>query len=193
MPDRPDPDAPPPVAPTPTRRVPLRRAEPAAPAPVAVAPLRAVAGAALAVAAVSLGIGALLLVDDGPAVAPAVAAPAAAADPLAEPAAEPTAEPAVEPEPTRVPAARRPLTVLNNSRTTGLAAREAADLRAAGWEVAVVGNLRGRTRTSTVYYDAGQRAAAERLARAHDVPRVLPRRDGLPGRGLTLVVTRDRG
>ena len=56
----------------------------------------------------------------------------------------------------------------------------------------MVGNLRGRTRTSTVYYDAGQRAAAERLAAAHGFPRVLPRREGLPGRGLTVVVTRDR-
>ena len=82
--------------------------------------------------------------------------------------------------------------MLNNSRFTGLAAREAQTLRAAGWTVAVVGNLRGRTRTSTVYYEPGQRAVAEQLARAHGFPRVLPRREGLPGRGLTVVVTRDR-
>ena len=98
----------------------------------------------------------------------------------------------MSPTPASAPSPPRPpLTVLNNSRVQGLAARSAARYSADGWDVALVGSYRGRLPVSTVYYLPGQRAAAGRLARAYALPRVLPRPPGLPGQGLTVVLTRD--
>jgi len=82
--------------------------------------------------------------------------------------------------------------VLNNSRRTGLASDVAAQLRAKGWPIAKVGNYRGRIAMTTVYYAPGQLPQARELAREFpQIERVEPRFDGLPGQGLTLVVTRD--
>jgi hypothetical protein len=120
-------------------------------------------------------------ISESPSPTPSTSAPA---PPVTEP-------PATQP-PAATPAARLPVTVLNNSRITHLAARVAADLAAHGWPVRKTGNFTGRIRSTTVYYAAGQRASAVRLARQfHQIRRVLPRFAGLPGRGLTLVVTRD--
>ncbi|MCW2667810.1 MAG: hypothetical protein JWN57_2772, partial [Frankiales bacterium] len=85
------------------------------------------------------------------------------------------------------------VTVLNNSTVEGLADRAAARFARAGWPVRLVGNFRGRLRATTVYYEPGQRAAAQRFARTfRGVPRVLPRPANIPGpRGLTVVLTRD--
>ena len=117
-----------------------------------------------------------------PSVSTTAAAPPAAAPPAAEP-------PATQ---TPAAAAKLPVTVLNNSRISHLAARVAADLRAHGWPVRKTGNFTGRVRATTVYYAPGQRAAAVALSRVfHQVRRVAPRFAGLPGHGLTLVVTRD--
>jgi hypothetical protein len=112
------------------------------------------------------------------------ASTSAPAPPVSEP-------PATQPPATPLPA-RLPVTVLNNSRIQHLAARAAADLAAHGWPVRGTGNFTGRISETTVYYASGQRASAMRLARdIHQVRRVEPRFAGLPGRGLTLVVTRD--
>jgi hypothetical protein len=82
--------------------------------------------------------------------------------------------------------------VLNNSRVEGLADRAAASFERAGWPVRDTGGLRGRIRATTVYYPPGQQAVAEEFARRFDgIERVLPRLAGLPGTGLTVVVTRD--
>jgi len=99
--------------------------------------------------------------------------------------------PATQPPATAAPA-HPPVTVLNNSRRSGLAAHVAAEVRAKGWSVAKTGNFRGRIVETTLYYAPGQGAAATALA--HQMPqirRVAPRFAGLPGSGLTLVVTRD--
>ena len=115
---------------------------------------------------------------------PSASGSSAAAPPATEPPATQSAAPTV--------AAMLPLTVLNNSRIFHLAARVAADLRAHGWPVRKTGNFTGRIRATTVYYARGQRASAERLARTFaQIRRVEPRFAGLPGSGLTLVVTRD--
>ena len=87
---------------------------------------------------------------------------------------------------------RPALTVLNNSRIPDLAAGAAARYRSAGWPVRLVGSFRGRIVATTVYYAAGQREQARQVAAQFGVPRVLPRFAGLPGSGLTVVVTRDR-
>jgi hypothetical protein len=85
-----------------------------------------------------------------------------------------------------------PLTVLNNSRRTGLAHEVAAEVGRRGWPIAQVGNFTGRIPVSTVYYPPGEEPLARLLARQFPaVQRVLPRFTGLPGHGLTLVVTRE--
>lgn len=102
------------------------------------------------------------------------------------------ANPAGPVTPTEAAPGRLPLTVLNNSRVHALADVAAVQLRADGWPVAATGNLPGRTAATTVYYDPGQRAAAQRLAReVPEVERVLPKPASLHRAGLVLVVTRD--
>ncbi|HVE73718.1 MAG TPA: LytR C-terminal domain-containing protein [Mycobacteriales bacterium] len=184
-----------------------------------VSPVRALAGAAVAVAGVLLGIGALLWSTDssrgtpalqepvaargalpsassaGQPLATAAAAPSGPVAPVAPPlAASPAASAPQAARPAPPPAALPPLTVLNNSDREGLARRMAARFDRDGWEIRQVGNFNGRLRTTTVYYDPGQREAAQRLARSYrGIERVLPRSDfpTLPGRGLTVVLTRD--
>jgi hypothetical protein len=118
--------------------------------------------------------------------------PAPSSTPVAPPVSEP---PATQPPASQSPAsgpAKLPVTVLNNSRIHHLAVRVARELAAKGWPVRKIGNFTGRVAMTTVYYAPGQRAVALRLAREfHDVQRVKPRFAGLPGSGLTLVVTRD--
>ena len=76
--------------------------------------------------------------------------------------------------------------------TTGLAAVAAERFAAGGWPVREVGSLGGRIRATTVYYDAGQEDSARAFAATfRGIERVLPRIEGLPGRGLVVVVTRD--
>lgn len=106
-----------------------------------------------------------------------------------------TAPPAVQPTATASasPAARLALTVLNNSKVTGLAKKAAADFAARGWTVAGTGNLSGRLAVTTVFYPPGMLAAAVELRRAFPVIKdSAPRYAGLPGEGtLVVVVTRD--
>jgi hypothetical protein len=109
--------------------------------------------------------------------------------PVAKP---PVAQPSATQQPAQTQAARLPVTVLNNSRHFHLAAQVAGQLSARGWPIRKTGNFTGRIIATTAYYAPGQRAAAERLAREfRQIRRVEPRFRGLPGTGLTLVVTRD--
>lgn len=115
---------------------------------------------------------------------PAVTAPPAATVPPA-----PAAPPGLRAAPLRIP-----LTVLNSSRIRGLATTAARDFRAAGWPVGPdgIGNTSYRAKITTVYYLPGQEALARALMR--DQPRVrrmVLRPSVLPGRGLTVVVTRE--
>jgi hypothetical protein len=96
--------------------------------------------------------------------------------------------------PTAAPLAApiRPVWVLNNSRIKGLADRSARKFRAGGWPVRGTGNYRGGTiAETTVYYAPGQLGSAQRFAKQFDIPRVRPRFSGLPGSGMTVVLTRD--
>jgi len=173
-------------------------------------PLAAMAGAALAVCLVVLGLSALLWAQPGPpppaepvgiaaaeqaagTVDPTGEGPAAApAAPTAPPPPAPPPAPPAAPSPSPAAPALAPVTVLNNSRIDGLAARAAARFEAAGWPVAATGNYRGRLARTTVFHEPGQEAAARRFAaRFPGVVRVLPRTATLPGSGLTVVLTRD--
>lgn len=136
----------------------------------------------------------------GSAGVPTSAAPrTAAAQPTSVPTVRPTktAKPApgvtTPREPASAPlAVRQPLTVLNHSRRTGLASRAAAGFRARGWPIDLVGNTTYRAKMTTIYYVPGQEAAARRLMTEFPgVRRMLLRPLRLPGRGLTVVVTRD--
>jgi hypothetical protein len=125
-----------------------------------------------------------------PATAPATATAGGAKAPSASPL--PASEPPATQAPAPETAAKIPVTVLNNSRRTGLAHRVADELRAGGWPIRQTGNFTGRIRTTTVYYAPGERGSALALARQYpSIHRVLPRFAGLPGQGLTLVITRD--
>ena len=129
-----------------------------------------------------------------PATAPAPStSPSASASASPTPVQAPSPPPVSEPPATTSPVvAKAPVTVLNNSRRSGLASDVAAQLRAKGWPIAKVGNYRGRIAVTTVYYAAGQLPQARELAREFpQIQRVEPRFEGLPGQGLTLVVTRD--
>jgi hypothetical protein len=161
--------------------------------------VRAIAGAALSVCAVALGIVGLNWTAGAPERVAAVAEQAAAAlapspSPLPSPpvaAPQPVAPP-VLPAPTVAPPVRLPVTVLNNSRIPKLAARGAERFTAAGWPVEAVGNFRGRIPVTTVYYDPGLETAAREFAGAFEgVVRVRPRFEGLPARGVVVVLTRE--
>jgi hypothetical protein len=85
-----------------------------------------------------------------------------------------------------------PVLVLNNSRIYHLARRVAAELTAAGWPVAGIGNFTGRLPATTAFYAPGAQDSARLLARRFPGVTVLqPRPSWLPGdAALTLVVTR---
>lgn len=109
---------------------------------------------------------------------------------------DPTAAGAVERQAPGPAASRRPLvvpiTVLNNSRRSGLAERAAARFERGGWPVALTGNYRGQIPATTVYYDPGMEASARAFAASFEgIVRVLPRFSGLPARGVVVVLTKD--
>jgi hypothetical protein len=199
----------------PVPAVPLRGASPYPPLreelleeePKKVGPLQALLGALAAVAGVVLVIVAFLIFrggDEGgtPTVLPPTQtasptpsgqpSPTPSATPSPRPSATATTRPSATQAPAPVQAPVLPVTVLNNSRVKGLAATWARRLNAGGWPTHVVGNYSGGViAETTVYYAPGQLASAKRLAQQFGFDRVLPRFSGLPGSGLTLVLTRD--
>lgn len=87
--------------------------------------------------------------------------------------------------------------VYNNSTISGLAARAADDLKAAGWVVVETANYPGgRIPTSTVYYQEGteERATAEAIGAEFGL-RVEPRFAGIANArpGVIVIVTNDYG
>lgn len=83
--------------------------------------------------------------------------------------------------------ARAPVSVLNNSRRTGLAATVAAQLEAKHWTVSSVGNQQTVIPETTLYYPPGDHAAAVHLS--HDFPSIQRIASRAGGRGMTLVLT----
>ncbi len=88
----------------------------------------------------------------------------AGGDPTATPTATASPSPSATPTPTQTGPADRtaPVTVLNGTRTSGLAGKAATALRAAGWTVSV-GNGRTSAPTSVFYATTDQQAAAQTL------------------------------
>jgi hypothetical protein len=91
------------------------------------------------------------------------------------------------------PAPSAPLDVLNDSRITGLAHRAGDQFRAAGWDVALIGNFTGSPDVpeTTIFFPDGGKAAAERLAARFGVDRVLPAPSFLSASHLSVVLARD--
>ena len=58
-----------------------------------------------------------------------------------------------------------PVTVLNGTRRTGLAAAVAADLRAKGWTIISIGNWRGTGVDTTTVFVNGEKDAAATMRR----------------------------
>ncbi|MDP3711584.1 MAG: LytR C-terminal domain-containing protein [Mycobacteriales bacterium] len=171
----------------------------------AISPVRAAAGALVAVAGVALGIGALLWArGDAPQGTPTVGSPVTQPTVTSSVTPTGTAQPTATSTVTAVPTtpvvvptaspsavAKAPVTVLNNSRRTGLAASAAQRFAAGGWPIRQTGNFTGRVTTTSVYYPPGGEAVARDFARQFGIGRVAPRFPGLPGTGLTVVLTRD--
>ena len=80
--------------------------------------------------------------------------------------------------------------VLNGSGRSGLGARVAKDLRAAGWDVTAIGNFRGSVPSTTIYFPSGHADDANALAAVLPGPdRIRPRFGNLSNRRLTVVLT----
>lgn len=93
---------------------------------------------------------------------------------------------------TERPAALRDVevVVLNQTSRAGLAGEVADRLRGKGWTVPAVGNFRGVVPATTVYYPAGDEAAAQAAAESlPTTPRIRPRFGNLSTTRLTVVVT----
>jgi len=172
----------------------------AQPEPPPVGRRQALLGALLAVAGVLIGIVLLYVFrhDGGSGQGPVVALPTPThavtqqPTPTPTPSPRPSATPAATTAPPVVAAPIRPVLVLNNSRIHNLAQRSATRFRAGGWPVSGTGNYSGGVISrTTVYYAPGQLASAQRFAKQFAIPRVIPRFSGLPGSGLTVVLTRD--
>ncbi|MBC7640388.1 MAG: LytR C-terminal domain-containing protein [Rhodoferax sp.] len=94
----------------------------------------------------------------------------AGGDPTAAPTPTTTPTPTASPSPSPTPTPRQsgpadrtaPVSVLNGTRISGLAAKAATALRAVGWTVSV-GNGRTTAPTSVVYATTDQQAAAQTL------------------------------
>lgn len=141
--------------------------------------------------------------DDGAPVASASSSPAAS-EPSATSSPEPTGttepEPSEtpEPEPTETsepeptePAVDRSsiqVSVLNASRTQGLARTVGQRVTAEGWTVGAVGNWRGYSAANTVHYPQGREAQARQLADDLGIQAVAPIVNGMSGQRLTIVL-----
>lgn len=98
---------------------------------------------------------------------PASSSPSASAKPSTKPSATASSSPTPKPStsPSSSPSAividrSVPVTVLNGTRRTGLAARVATELKAKGWTVVSIGNWRGTgIDTTTVFVDGRDDAA----------------------------------
>jgi hypothetical protein len=170
---------------------PGRRAKPAGGSPLGKVLL--VLGVALVCSLALLGAWVTLGDDADPVAAPSAepTAPASSAAPTPSPSASQTPAASASPSASATPAASRPasasasasasatkpvfevdrsvpVTVLNGTSRSGLAARVAADLRAKGWTVVSVGNWRGGGVDSTTVFIVGNRDAAATMRR--DIP-----------------------
>lgn len=155
-------------------------------------------------------LGSLLLDDDAddPA-APVATAPAVTAEPTPQPSATPepsrtpqttrTPAPSKSPKPTRTPKPARTtqpvvsrtatVSVLNNSRVTGLARTFSGKVVSAGWTLGGIGNWTGSIDGNTVYYPAGLEQQARLLAADVGIGRIRPSIAPMRADRLTIILS----
>jgi hypothetical protein len=114
--------------------------------------------------------------------------------PVTSPAA--TTAPAVAPttaSPAPTTSAARPaVDILNSTHVAGMAARADTTLTHGGWVVGVTGNYPHLLSETTVFYPAGQQAAAQALAAQFTaIAKVEPAPAGVSTADLTLVLAQD--
>ena len=134
---------------------------------------------------------------------PAAAAPAPAPSPSPTPSEspgpdptettepEPTASPEPTPTPTPTPTVGRSdvaVSVLNATRTPGLAAQVAGQVTAAGWTVSATGNWAGGAAQTAVHYPPGREAEAQLLADDLGIVAVVPAVQGMNTERLTVLL-----
>jgi cytoskeletal protein RodZ len=90
------------------------------------------------------------------------------------------------------PAAKPPVDILNGTHVSGMASRADTTLTHGGWTVALTGNYPHSLSATTVFYPAGQLAAAQALAAQFTaIGKMSPAPDGLSTTDLTLVLAQD--
>ncbi len=147
--------------------------------------------AACVVGLIGLGWVVFFLPDDPEPVATPVSSPTPTATPTATP--SPTPTPSATPTPTPKPepkVSRKDidLSVLNATRTTGLARQVSARATDAGWTVAGVGNWRQGASQTAVHFPRGRKAEAQLLAKDLGIDAVLPSTGGMRADRLTVIL-----
>ena len=142
-----------------------------------------------------LGLGwvVLFVPDDDSTPTPSVATstPTPTPSPTPSPTPTPSASPTPSPKPKPKPTVSRKdidVTVLNATRTVGLARQVAARVRAAGWTVASVGNWRTGAAQTAVHFPRGRKAEARLLAKDLGIDAVLPSTSGMRSDRLTVIL-----
>jgi hypothetical protein len=127
--------------------------------------------------------------DSAPAAAASTPTPTPSPTPTPTPSPTPSESPTPSPKPK--PAISRKhidLSVLNATRTVGLAKKVAAKATAAGWTVAGVGNWRHGAAQSAVHFPRHHKAEAKLLAKDLGIDAVLPATSGMRSDRLTVIL-----
>lgn len=90
--------------------------------------------------------------------------------------------------PTAQPVPQIAVYVFNQTPISGLAAQTGDELESLGWDVVGVDNWIGNVPEDTVYFYAGDRDAADRLAKAAGISRVWPASAPMPPNALTVIL-----
>ena len=129
--------------------------------------------------------------DDTPTPSVATSTPTPTPSPTPSPTPTPSASPTPSPKPKPKPTVSRKdidVTVLNATRTVGLARQVSARVKAAGWTVASVGNWRTGAAQTAVHFPRGRKAEARLLAKDLGIDAVLPSTNGMRSDRLTAIL-----
>jgi hypothetical protein len=140
-----------------------------------------------------LGWAVMLAPDDDSTPSAATSTPTPTPTPTPSPTPSPTPTPTASESPTPSPkpkVSRKGIdvTVLNATRTTGLARQVSARVQAAGWTVASVGNWRTGAAQTAVHFPRGHKAEARLLAKDLGIDAVLRSTGGMRTDRLTVIL-----
>ena len=141
-----------------------------------------------------LGLGWIVMLapedDSTPDPSAATSTPTPTPSPTPTPTPTPSESPTPSPKPKKPAVSRKDIdvTVLNATRTVGLARQVSARVRAAGWTVVSVGNWRTGAAQTAVHFPRGRKAEARLLAKDLGVDAVLPSTNGMRSDRLTVIL-----